>query len=88
MSITFSECVFGALVIQHGKRTRRITLSSVACLAVPNFFHITSYPARLSGKVIEYKICVLIYSTVLSENFLILRRKERDMIKKCVLVFM
>jgi hypothetical protein len=28
--ITYSECVFVALVIQHAKRTRRIILSSVA----------------------------------------------------------
>jgi len=31
-------------------------------------------------KVIEYKTRVLIFSTVLSETFLILRRTERDMI--------
>ena len=32
-------------------------------------------------KVIEYKLCVLIFSTNLSETFLILRRSERDLIK-------
>jgi len=32
-------------------------------------------------KVTENKICVLIFSTNLSETFLILRRTERDMIK-------
>ena len=31
-SITHSECVSVALVIQHAKRMRRIILSSVACL--------------------------------------------------------
>jgi hypothetical protein len=38
ISITYSECVSVALVIQHAKRMRRIILSSVACLAVPYFF--------------------------------------------------
>jgi len=35
--ITYSECVFVALVIQHVKCTRRIMLSSVAYLAVSYF---------------------------------------------------
>ena len=37
ISITHSECVCAALVIQHAKSMRRIILSSVACLAVPHF---------------------------------------------------
>jgi hypothetical protein len=37
ISITYSECVSVALVIQHAKRMRRIILSSVACLALPDF---------------------------------------------------
>ena len=37
MSITFSQYVFVALHIQYAMRKRRILLSSVACLAVPNF---------------------------------------------------
>ena len=37
LSITYSECVFVALVIQHAMRMRRIALSSVACQAVPYF---------------------------------------------------
>jgi hypothetical protein len=37
ISITYSECVSVALVIQHAKRMRRIILPSVACLAVPYF---------------------------------------------------
>jgi hypothetical protein len=35
VSITYSECVSVALVIQHAKRMRRVILSSVACPAVP-----------------------------------------------------
>jgi hypothetical protein len=33
-------------------------------------------------KDIAHKICVLIFSTTLSERFLILRRSKQDMIKK------
>jgi hypothetical protein len=42
ISITYSERVSVALVIQHAKRMRRIILSSVACLAVLYFSHIIS----------------------------------------------
>jgi len=37
MSITYADCVFVALVIQHAKRMRRTILSSLACLTVPYF---------------------------------------------------
>ena len=41
LSITYSECLFVALVIQHAKRMCLILLPSVACLAVSYFFHMT-----------------------------------------------
>jgi hypothetical protein len=34
MNITYSECVSGALVIQHATPMRRTVLSSVACLVL------------------------------------------------------
>jgi hypothetical protein len=37
ISITYSERVFVALVIQRAKRMRRIILSSVACPGLPYF---------------------------------------------------
>jgi hypothetical protein len=37
ISITYSECVSVALVVQHTKRVRPITLSSMACPALPYF---------------------------------------------------
>jgi len=37
--VTYCECVFVALGIQHPMRTRRIVLPSAPCLAVPCFFH-------------------------------------------------
>jgi hypothetical protein len=42
ISITYSKCVFVALVILHAKRMCRIILSSVACLAV-TYFSILSH---------------------------------------------
>jgi hypothetical protein len=41
INITYSECVFVALVTQHAERMRRIVLSFVACLALPYIFHIS-----------------------------------------------
>jgi hypothetical protein len=35
--ITYSNCVSVALVIEHAMRMRRIILSFVACLHLPNF---------------------------------------------------
>ena len=37
ISITYSECVFVALGIQHAERMSRILLLFVACLALPYF---------------------------------------------------
>jgi hypothetical protein len=37
ITISYSECVSVALVIQRAKRMRRIILSSVACLVLPYF---------------------------------------------------
>ena len=46
----------------------------------------------INGTMFEKKVlnikCVLIFSTILPETFLILRRNEGDMMKKCTLVSM
>jgi hypothetical protein len=63
MSITYSERVFVALVIQHAKRTRRVVLSPVASPALQYFSTLSHKRHDLKKKVITHKMCVAIFST-------------------------
>jgi len=76
IGITYSECVFVVLVIKYAVRTRRIILSSVVCLGVPYFLIFHKYHDFRKKKITGHKICVLLFSTKLSETFLFLRRLE------------
>jgi hypothetical protein len=57
-----------------------VKLLFVASPTVPYLSTLSHKPYGLRKKVIEYKICVLISLTSLSETFLILRKTRRDMI--------
>jgi len=70
--------VFVALVIQHATHMYRIILSSEACLTVSQFS--TLFQKRHDKKVIDRKVCVLIFFTTLYEIFLIPRRIRQDIV--------
>ena len=78
IAITYSECVFVSLGIsmQYGCTI----LSSVACPALTYFSTLSHKQHDFRKQVTEYSMCVMIFSTNISETFLILRRLERDMI--------
>jgi len=69
-----------ALVIYHAIRMRCIILTSEACLAVPYLSTISHKRYGFRENVTEHKMCVLIFSTILSQIFLVLRRIQRDII--------
>jgi hypothetical protein len=65
ISITDSECVILALVIRHANRMRLIMLSSgLSGSTIFPHCHIR-HDFRGGGGVIEHKMCVLIFSTIL-----------------------
>jgi hypothetical protein len=79
--ITFSECVFVALVIQHAERMRPIILPSVAF-----FLHYVLLHYLINDTIFgtkkerekKKKMDVLILSTNFFETFLIPKTNERD----------
>jgi hypothetical protein len=80
LCITYRECVFVALGIQHEMRMRHIVCCGLARSKILS--HILWWTARFKKKKVLNTKCVFWFSVqLLSETFLILRRTERDMIK-------
>ena len=69
-----------ALIIQQAKRTRRIILSSMACLPLQYFSILSDIRQDFREKVVGHKICVVIFFKALSEICLTLRIIQRDVI--------
>ena len=61
LSITYCECVFVALGIQHALRMRHIVICGLP--GFTKLLHIISKTARFKRKVTEHKMSVLIFST-------------------------
>jgi hypothetical protein len=77
-SITYSECVSVALVIQHAKRMRHIILSSVARIALPYFSTLSHKRYDFRKKLLNIKCVFWFYLQLLFEIFIILRGIHRD----------
>jgi hypothetical protein len=89
ISITYSECVSVALVIQHGKRMRCIILESVASLSLPYFSTLPHKRHDFRGeKNIEHKICVFDFLYNFCRNISHPKKNLARYCHKCTYVFM
>jgi hypothetical protein len=61
ISITYSEYVSVALVIQHAKRMRRVIV--LCCLTGSTIFHDLINGTIFEKKFFEHKMCVLMFPT-------------------------
>ena len=79
ISSKYPESVFVALIIQHARHMRHVVICGLSGSTL--FFYISiSHKLHDFPKInTEHKMCVLVFSTNLSETFLILRRTERKL---------
>jgi hypothetical protein len=68
INVTYSECVYLALIIQYAVLMGRITLSSLACLADLYCCTLSHKRYNFREKVIESKICVFNLSLTFVRN--------------------
>jgi predicted histidine transporter YuiF (NhaC family) len=88
ISVTYSECVSVALVIQHAKRMRRMVLSNVAGLAVPYFSTLSHKFYDFRKNVIERKMWVLIFSKNCVWNISHSKKNSARCYNKCAQVLL
>jgi hypothetical protein len=79
INTTYSECSCSLSYLTC--KYECAILPSMAGPTLQYFSHFLIKIRVFKKEVIEYKMCVLIFSTLLSETFLILRRNERDLVK-------
>jgi hypothetical protein len=77
VSITYCECLFVALDNQHAMRAMS---SSVACPAVQYFSTLCHKRLDFRKIIIEYEMCVLIFSTTFVWNISHCKNNLRDMV--------
>jgi hypothetical protein len=87
LSITHSQCMSVALVIQHAKRTYCIISQSEASLALPCFSTLYHTQHDIWKKVTEHQMCVLIFSTTCVWNISHSKKNSARYYHKCINVF-
>jgi hypothetical protein len=81
ISITHSKRVFVALAIQHARRMHHTVICGLFSSA--KFFHVISQTALFSKKKLSNTKRLFRFPLqLLSETFLVIRRTERDMMKR------
>jgi hypothetical protein len=88
VSVTYSECVSVALVIQHAMRMRRIIVLSVACPTRQHFSALSHKRHDFLRNVTEHKMCAFIFFASFVYNISHSKKNSVKYYHKCKYVFM